>query len=376
MGQNEAEKAEPVEPAEDLDEQPTNLMLRAVMAAPKADRIPDDEGAEGRPATHLDDLEAVAVLPVAQAEVDDAEPRTSLYHPKVEVILARLDDELSFSPGIDDATDMTRHLRDKVADLWLLRDNYEDLEETAVRERTQLETAAGRMLDDLGEVIERAGELLTELQQDDGLTDDLEPARDEAVASFFKLRKLFGKEPLDAEEDVELNVERKLERKRQEAKQKRAKKVQPSNRRGLKVVVSVVLFLIAGMRVALLFVSTPSRPAATTFQRQSGKAVVTLNRQAVLGSELALGIPTMVLVDLFRDHRGALVANPVASHPKGEPISYRYAWLRDGVQIAKKKSRDRLQKNELTPGSYRAQVWALTDGKLSRPMLSAPLVIK
>lgn len=374
MGQNEAEKVET--PAEDLDEQPTNLMLRAVMVAPKSDRIPDDEDAEARPATHLDDLEAVAVLPVARAEVDDAEPRTSLYHPKVEVILARLDDELSFSPGIDDATDMTRHLRDKVADLWLLRDNYEDLEETAVRERKQLEDAAGRMLEDLGEVIERAGELLAELQQDDGLTDDLEPARDEAVASFFKLRKLFGKEPLTSEDDVELNVERKLARKREEAKQKRAKKSQPANRRGLKVVVSIVLFLIAGMRVALLFVSTPARgPAATTFQRQSGKAVVTLNRQAVLGSELALGIPSLVLVDLFRDHRGALVANPVASHPNGAPISYRYSWLKNGVQVAKK-HRDRLKKGELTPGSYRAQVWAVTDGKVSRPMLSAALVIK
>lgn len=192
------------EASEDLDEQPTNLMLRAVMAGPKAERIPDDEDGEARPATHLDDLEAVSILPVAEGAAEgDEEPRTSLYHPKVEVILARLDDELAFTPGIDDATDMTRHLRDKVADLWLLRDNYEDLEETAVRERTQLESAATRMLDDLGEVIERAGELLAELQQDDGLTDDLEPARDEAVAAFFKLRKLFGKEPADPAEEVE-----------------------------------------------------------------------------------------------------------------------------------------------------------------------------
>lgn len=367
----------------------TNLMLRVVRAARRTEAVSEDDDVIDRPPTHLGlevivgGHEAVSGADTASGD-NEAEPCTNLYYPKVEVMLARLDDGSTLDFEFDAAGDTARHLRDKIADLWLLRDNYEDLDQNARPERKQLEGAARRMLDDISEAIDRAGALIVELQQDDGLVDDLEPVRGEAVAAVFKLRKLFGRDTgeewgevgADEGADIEINVELKRQRardKRAQARKHRDKSAVP--RRRLKLVVALVLFGITGARLALLFVATPHRSyAATTVRGRSTRAVLTVNRRTVSDQEVARGTPTMVLVDFFRDKAGNLVANPIASHPRGLRVSYEYAWFRNAVRL--RGSADRIAATSLAAGKYWVVVWAVTGRQKSRPMKSASLVIK
>lgn len=362
---------------------PTNLLLRAVQPAAQRSEEVVAEVAD-RPPTHLE----VAVVAGQGQDVDGEELDTSLYHPKVEVLLARLDDDLAIE--YDDAGEHARYLRNKIADLHLLRDNYEDLDDEARIERRHLERAARRMLDDLSDAIDRAGLMLAEPELDDGLIDDgpieldLSAAREDAVRTLFSLRKWFAADTGEdwgvidegGGEEIELNAERRLEREREERKQEQRQAPKP--RRRLKAVAALLLFGIAAARLALFFSSPPPRAGAATVVRgRSAKGVLTANRRTTTTSDIARGVPTMVLVDLFRDGKGDLVANPMASHPSGKHMTYGYAWMKDGRRLSSlANNADRLPLGTLTSGSYQVVVWAISGDSKSEPMRSASLRIR